>query len=239
MKKTLAILLALIMALSVSLMACTKDKDKDNDDDDDWDDGEYNYNPVTSDAEESTGSYLGGDDYFSSGVWVEKNDTVYVGIDNTNIRDAASTSSEVIATVKSATALTRTATNGTWDKVTYDSKECYVRSALVTTDANDFSFEDCDEEVALTVKEGYQVNLRTTPFYDQDYSDANLGPNGLDPAATANGELVKVAVSKSGDWYKVKYDGKTYYLAYSNITSGYVSDPTVTVNPGSGATGVG
>lgn len=251
MKKFLAIFLALIMVLSVCLVACSKKKPS-TDDENDWE-GEDTYNALGTGDSSSAVTEDSDDDNTpsTSGEWIDKSDTVYVGINGTNLREGPGKSYKVGTKVNFGTALTRTGTNGTWDKVTYNGGEYYVDSDLVTTDGNDFSFEaDLTDPVVLTVVGDYTVNLRTSPFYSADFSDENMGISGFDLTNTSGTNILKkLAVSKSGDWYKVSYtgttaDGKTYtdttfYLAFSSVSAGYVNDPSAPSNPSNGEQGIG
>ena len=250
MKKFLAIFLALMMILSVSLVACSEKK-KPVDDDENWE-GEDTYNPlgtgttaITEDSDDDNNGPV-------SGEWITKSDKVYVGINGTNLREGPGKSYKVGTKVNFGTELTRTGTNGSWDKVTYNNVEYYVDSELVTTDGNDFAFgADLAEPIVLTVVGDNKVNLRTSPFYSDDFKDENMGISGFDLTNTSGANsLKKLAVSASGDWYKVSYtgttaDGKTYtdaifYLASSSVRAGYVNDPSVPAGgPSSGDQGIG
>lgn len=223
MKKLMALALALLMmATTVSLASCKKDKDTDSDDDDDY---EYNYNDTNDSSARDTSDSTGKDtskkdtgknntsDNADDDEWIEKNDTVCVGMNDVALREGPGKKYEAVKTLKMGTSLKRTGTNGTWCKVTYNDKTYYVNAAYVTADTDDFEFVDYAEaeQVTLTVKGDNQINLRTSPFYNADSSDDNIGISGLDSdnTDTASGNLLKlVAVSKSGDWYKVSYTGK-------------------------------
>ena len=180
-----------------------------------------------------------------SGTWITKNDTVYVGMNSTVLRDGPGNSYSKVTTVNCGVALTRKATNGTWDKVVYNDKECYVLHALVASDGNDFLFDDlaADSRVELIIAQGKGLNLRTTPFVADVPSDDkaytyNVGVSGLgstaNPHDASTNPLVKLGVSKNGNWYKVEYKGNTYYIAKNTVTSGTVIDPSVQTGGGAG-----
>ncbi len=250
MKKFLAIFLALLMVMTVALVSCKKDETTDEGDD--WDN--EGYDDIGSDSGTGTtpdnGTDTTPDDGNGTATWIPKEDTVYVGMNNTVLRDGPGSSYGKITTVNNGTALTRKETNGTWDKVVYNEKECYVLHALVASDANDFAFDDLAEanRVNLTIAQGKQVNLRTTPFVadvptdDKAYT-YNVGVSGLGSAANvhdaATNPLVKVGVSKNGNWYKVEYKGGTYYIAKNTVTSGTVIDPSAPTGSGSGGGDIG
>ncbi len=233
MKKILALALALLMvATTVSLAACSKD---DEDPDADEDEG-YEYNndggkqtEADTDSADTSSEEETETEEIVSGEWITMNDKVYVGMDNVALREGPGRTYEMVETLKAGVALTRTATNGSWHKVLYEGKECYVRSALTTTDGDDFSFVayEADEQINLHVKGDFQINLRSTPFYHDDYSDENLAISGFTARETdGDDEALKLlAKSKSGDWYKVAFTGtwgsksyteQVFYIAASS-----------------------
>lgn len=251
MKKFLAIFLALMMIMTVALVSCKKN-DNTDEDGDNWDN--EGYDSIGSGSESGSGSgsgsESGSDSGTGAGTWIPKEDSVYVGMNSTALRDGPGSSYGKVATVNSGTALTRKETNGTWDKVVYNDKECYVLHALVASDANDFQFDDLavENRVNLTIAQGKQVNLRTTPFVADVPSDDkaftfNVGVSGLgstaNPHDAATNPLVKIGVSKSGNWYKVEYKGNTYYIAKNTVTSGTVVDPSAPAGSGNGGGDIG
>ena len=244
MKKLLAIFLALVTVASISLASCNKKTETP--DDDEWDnEDEYNYSTSasTNKADESDKESTDTDKKTTNtGNWIDKNDTVYTGMEKTNLREGPGSSYKIGKEVPMGTAMTRISTNGSWDKVKLNDVEYYVDSDLVTTDGNDFVFEaDLETPVSLTINTGYQINLRSTPFYSEEYAGSNTKFSGIKPEdITAENPLMKIAVSKSGDWYKVTYKGATCYMSASSVTAGYVADPTVSTggsNGGSSAIG--
>ena len=161
MKKTLAILLALIMSTSVALVACNNSSDDNGDDGDfvvDWDedldfDGgeteapETDENGETIKAPENTNTNNGGSSSNTGATNMETvNDTVYVLYD-ANIREKASskTSSKVLGKAPFGAALTRSAKNSAWSKVTYKTDsgstvEGYIMNELITTNKQTITF---------------------------------------------------------------------------------------------------
>lgn len=195
--------------------------------------------------ETETGSGSESESGTSVGTWIEKDDTVYVGMTSVALREGPGSSYGKITSVNSGTALERKETNGTWDKVIYDGTECYVMHALVSTDAKDFQFDllATEDRVALTIAQGKQINLRTTPFIADVPSDdmaytANVGISGLGSTSTphdaAANPLIKVGVSKNGNWYQVEYKGNTYFITKYIVTTGAVIDPSVPAGSGDG-----
>lgn len=245
MKKFLAILLALATVTTISLTACNKKEDP-ADDGDDWDNDFYNENKDTSDTSGSSDTADNGENGgANTATWIDKNDTVYVGMNGTQLREGPGKSYKSAKTVDFKTALTRLQTNGTWDKVKLEDVEYYVMSALVSTNINDFEFDDLASPVNLTINTGKQINLRGTPFVpdteDNTLLQHNVKKSGLKPEnVTAEKPLVKVAVSKSGDYYKVTYDGTTYYIKGKKLVNeGTITDPSVSGGSTGGGSVVG
>ncbi len=211
MKKLLALILALLMmATTVSLAACSKDDEEDPDEDED-----YEYNEDTgedTDKAKETGDEDDTDyDSSNNGEWIDKKDQICVGLNNVVLREGPGRDYSIVATVSNGKVLDRIGTNGNWHKVKYDGQECYVSSSLTTTNIKDFEFENYPEaeQKNLHVKEGAQVNLRSTPFYNEDYAEENLVFSGFKKTETdQEGESLKlIAKSKSGEWYKVSFTG--------------------------------
>ena len=151
MKKTLAILLALIMASSVALVSCKKDEGDTNDDNDDdfvvdfGDDevnGETNKSTEDGTGENSKGTSKNED----SEAMTTVNDSVYV-LYNANIREKASTkkSVDILATAPFGAELKRSAKSDEWSKVTFTTESGtsvsgYVSNELVTTNKKTVTF---------------------------------------------------------------------------------------------------
>ena len=159
MKKTLAILLALIMSTSVALVACSDSADDNGDDGDfvvDWENEDLDINgeteaPETDEngetikAPENTNN--GGSSSNSGATNMEAvNDTVYVLYD-ANIREKANTktTTNILGEAPFGTALKRTEKNSTWSKVTYvtdsgSTVEGYIMNELITTNKQTITF---------------------------------------------------------------------------------------------------
>lgn len=243
MKKLLAFLLVLVMILSVSLVACNKQQAaSDNDDDDDWGNG----NEVTDDENKENNPNI--DDTVDTppvtNEWITKNDKVYVGTDNVNLRRSASLdSNNVYGTVNKGDELTRLRTNGTFDEISYpgESAPLYVRSELVTSDKRDLDYSNVLENpVEITFKG--QFNLRFDPVvYDLSVNSHNRAfTYNPKEASKVSGTFTKVAVSANGVWYKLSFTGTAYGETYTNQTlyvkviiggqsyTNYINDPSVT-----------
>lgn len=238
MKKTLAILLALLAAASITLASCEK---KDQPNNDGWDDEDNEYvdtddddgNDTTNDNNDDTTNDQNpgnndNDTPTNPSGWVEKNDTVYAGVLLT-LRDEPNGDS--IDEIPFGTALSRAETNGTWDKVTYNNKTGYVMHVLVASTDSAFKFTNVETPVAITVnpENTNNVVLYKSPFYidDSDLSSANwlcksgIKPNNLSETYT----MKKLAISENKKWVKVEFVGTV--TISSNNTATYTAE-----NPG-------
>ena len=155
MKKTLAILLALIMTASVALMSCDNSSDNIDDDedfviDDFGGDEADDKAPETNDKGETVKPNTDKNTTNTNGntttTMETVNDKVYVLYD-ANIRDQASTknASKVIGKAPFGAELTRSQKNSSWSKVTYKDAsgktvEGYISNELVTTNKQTVTF---------------------------------------------------------------------------------------------------
>lgn len=216
MKKILAIFLALITIMSVALVACSNDKTTTSGSNDDVDDTDDEFvaqkGTDTEDETDDSDNKKTGYDAVSY--------TVYVMGNNVRVRADDSTSGEVLGNANIGDSFVATATDGDWYKITYNNGEAYISADYVTTNQNESVFESCEATV-LKIKntvvnenatkdtEKYAaVQLRSDPAF----TDATRTENVLIYSNTQNGELVKVGQNKAGTWYKVTYNGGTYYV---------------------------
>lgn len=233
MKKILAIFLALITILSVTLVACNDNKGTTggnyNNDNDDTDDGFV----VRKDNTTDTGDTTTDTGKNNTSGWKTVNCTVYVAADGVNIRKGDSKSSDYVTSANLGDSFTAVATNGTWYRISYnsskvDDNEAYIYADYVTENKNDLEFDDCAPETLKVVKDS-QFYLLNDPCFAEDCRYLHNG-GGITAADTANGELQKIGVSKSGMFWKVTFSGKTYYIGrgafvyiegYSGSTGGH------------------
>lgn len=157
MKKTLAILLALIMTASVALMSCDNSSDDNIDDnedfviddfggDEDKDDASVETNDKGETVKPNTDKNTTNTNGNTTTTMETVNDKVYVLYD-ANIRDQASTknASKVIGKAPFGAELTRTQKNSSWSKVSYkdasgNTIEGYISNELVTTNKQTVTF---------------------------------------------------------------------------------------------------
>lgn len=157
--------------------------------------------PIASEPEENDG-------YTKVNVKVTAKDTV-------NLRDSASTSGKIVATLKNGEVVTKIGdgVNG-WSKIKYNGKIVFAVSSYLT---EDLSYKPPKEEssdgfktVNETVTAKDKTNLRSVP----DSSDDSTVVYTL-----KNGETAKrIGVSNSG-WSKLEYKGKILYAVSSFLTT--------------------
>lgn len=218
MKKTLALLLALMMILTVSLTACDGGNTPNNSGDDFEDDDGFvmNTGNQTEDTDDT------GADTNNSGNWEPVSVTIFVLGNGLNIRSAADTKdSDILGKANIGDSFVATEADSKWYKITYEGKEAYVSAEYVTINQAEATFEDCEPQT-LTIKndivdkdgktdlEKYaKVMLRTDPVVN----DATATKHVLIYTDTTGDQLVKVGANKAGTWYKVTYNSGTYYIA--------------------------
>ena len=231
MKKTLALLLALLMIATMALAACQKDKKPSGLDDLD---DEYNNLSDTDFETEENESTSGSDTKKPvSNEWVDKNDVVYAGASNLNLRTSASASSSnnISKKVDSGTKLNRISTNGIWSKVTLEgnTQEYYVSNDWISSNASDFEITPCTA-VALTINETTNnILFFESPFESYDGADLRYENVALASGfkkANVKGEysLQKIGTSASGNWVKVKFVG-TIEISSSNTKTFTADNP--------------
>lgn len=142
--------------------------------------------------------------------------------EETNLRAAATTKSNIVATLKNGDAANRIGVgkNG-WSKLEYNGQTVYAITSYLTTD---FSFEPTvvpqndvvsgntftSQSDRVTAKE--EVNLRTLPTTDSDIVGKLVSGEFLD----------RTAVSDKG-WSRLNYNGQTVYAVTSYLSTEVIS----------------
>lgn len=242
MKKTLAILLALLAAASITLASCEKEPTTNVDgwdDDNDYveskdDDSDMDESDSGSDADNDQGN--NGNNTTPSNGWTEASGNIYLGM-NVILRKAPDelASSKTDKKLSFGTALTRVRTNGRWEEVKISGDETlyYVKSIYTTDAAGNFKFTEDAEKPTLTLSTTTDNNVcfYKTPFYcdDSESNFANMlcksGIKAVHLKGNAEGEtysLKKLAVSENGKWVKVEFVG-TVEISTNNKAT-YTSD---------------
>lgn len=245
MKKLLALFLAILMIATVALVSCNNNKGTtgNNNDDEAETTPEDNGGLVIPDNIQS--SETTGDDSESTetsdkpanndpnGGFEDVTQFSVYTYTKTKIRSSAKISANVVTTVEPSSTLVVVAKRDTegnqWYKVKYGTSEGYVPQDFVTLNKDDTTFTELDEADQKTIKikantdsssDPYKVNIRQYPIVSDYLTEQEVVT--LTSAETANGELVKIGESTSGLWYKVAYNGKTFYLKISSTTRPYL-----------------
>ena len=237
MKKTLAILLALLAAASITLASCSNNKktpvdDADNDPDydyqDDTDESESNTNPGGDTT--NPGGTQGGTDNPITGGYVDRSGEVYAGVDlNLRTSPSASGNNNIAKTVPFGTKLICKATNGTWDKVTLEggTDEYFVLTAWLASGNANFSFTDCEDvDITLSTTTANKVIFFETPFESDNnslYFENAACASGLtaaDLSGLSENETYKLTkVATNANWVKVTFVGKITISANNTFTA--------------------
>lgn len=165
----------------------------------------------------------------SDNIYTSVSDEVTAKIE-TNLRDGATTKSNIVGTLKNGEFLKRTATgsNG-WSRLIYNGKTVYAITSYLTTDKNYKS-----EEIP-SVSDGFEPASGEVTAKEETNLRAEPNTNSALIAMIKNGEFVtRVGVSQSG-WTRLIYNGQTVYAKTSLLTTEIISRPSVSSeeNPGS------
>ena len=140
----------------------------------------------------------------------------------TNLRDGATTKSNIVGTLKNGEFLKRTATgsNG-WSRLIYNGKTVYAITTYLTTDKN------YKTEIISSVSDGFEPASGEVTAKEETNLRAEPNTNSAIVATIKNGEFVtRVGVSPSG-WSRLIYNGQTVYAKSSLLTTEIISRPSV------------
>ncbi len=244
MKKTLAILLALLAAASISLAACDgNEKTPLGDDDPDVDilDNSDNEDSSTSDSSDSsdtsdTGSNnnSNNNNEITNNGYTEKNDTVYSGV-KIYLRKSANDNDKSSKHVEFGDQLTRISTNGTWSKVKIsgDDTTYYLRNKYLSTDGSNFTFTSVEETLKLTIADPTPnaISFFTSPHKIGGLGDPDYFQNVVCAAGIKKnnivGEYTMTLVGYNNNWAKIEFKGtieisSNNKKSYSETTTLYV-----------------
>lgn len=139
--------------------------------------------------------------------------------DRVNIRKAADTSSDKLATVDAGTVVTRIGVEGDWSIIDYNGETGYIKNEYLTYDTasvpENNDAEESEEEAeetgtAANLSEGTEIILEDTVNIRSGMSET------ADRIGTAyRGEKVTVVMSYAEGWTKVKWNGETGYIKSS------------------------
>ena len=240
MKKTLAILLALLMAGSVILVSCDNGgrepvQDGAGDANNDYiesDESDSTTNTESNNNTESESQTSGNNNNNNNNHgWNVTNETVYAGV-NFTLRSDANESSNSLTDKKVpfGTALTRVETNGTWSKVKVSGSDTiyYVKNIYLSVNSGNFTFTDSENSITLNPETDNNVCFYYSPFYSDDgetnYANM-LCSSGIKVAhLSADYTLTKKGVSTNGSWVKVTFVG-TVTISTTNTKTYTAENP--------------
>ena len=164
MKKTLALILALLMILSVALVSCGGEEEETSGTDDIFNiPGGDN----TTGGDENEENNEGDDaNNTTSAGYTATNDTVYVCY-KAVLRANDKATAEVVDTVEFATALTRVAKSKKWSEINYNGATAYIANDLITESKSAVTFKDVEEGTTRKVTklgQSKNANLRLYPL---------------------------------------------------------------------------
>lgn len=231
MKKTLAIILALLMLLSVALVSCGDNpKETEAPTDDFW----GNVDDTDEGEDEGTETDDQGNQISSSDYHTNANGDVYV-LHPVKVREKdKKTSNSTVGTLSFGQKVSRIAMNGTWSKISFSdngvTKEGYVYNDILTTDAKAVNVVKLDTPIEVEItglgkdSEGRSIslNVRSTPWNCSasnckvaDYVNINVLANISNKKySVVDGfKVIKLGATEDGKWIRIKYeatvDGQT------------------------------
>lgn len=147
---------------------------------------------------------------------------VYTTTDNLNLRSGASTKYKKLITIPKGKSVTYLSKSGSWYKVKYAGKTGFVSSTYIkvttkkiTSPGKPVVKQDVGTKVYTTTN---NLNLRSGA--STKYKTLLTIPKGKSVSY----------LSKSGSWYKVKYEGKTGFVSSTYIKVS-TAQPTSSVKP--------
>ncbi|MBP3315292.1 MAG: SH3 domain-containing protein [Clostridia bacterium] len=222
MKKTLALLLALIMMLSMTMVSCNNEEEPDETDDD----FEFNFDDPTGDATgDSTGDPTDENgENNNNGDFVAASGTSYI-LHPVKVRKEAKKSSSTIGVAAWGSAVQLVERSTLWTKIKFTDKdsgatlEGYVRNELLTADKKQVTLVELEAPVAAKINglgthkdDGtpYTLNVRTTPWncsQSEEYPNVNVLANiGNEKYDVVDGdEVEKLGETEDGKWVYIRF----------------------------------
>lgn len=156
----------------------------------------------------------------NANIYTAASDEVTAKIE-VNLRDGATTKSNIAGTLKNGTFLKRTGigTNG-WSRLSYNGKTVYAITSYLTTDRS-------YTPPAPAVSDGFEPAEGKLTAKDETNLRAEPNTNSAIIATIKNGEFVtRTGVNPNG-WTRLNYNGKTVYAKSSLLTTEINSKPPV------------
>ncbi|MFL0505308.1 SH3 domain-containing protein, partial [Ureibacillus sp. 179-F W5.1 NHS] len=163
------------------------------------------------------GSSFASDLPFSSIEVEAASTTTYTTTANLNLRSTNSTKGKILLTIPKGKAVNYISKSGTWYKVSYNGKTGWVSSEYI-------KITNSVATTKTTYTTTANLNLRSTN-----------STKGSILLTIPKGKAVNY-ISKSGDWYKVTYNGKTgwvssEYIKVTTTSTGTTAKPTTPSKP--------
>lgn len=122
-----------------------------------------------------------------------------------NVRSGAGTDHSIIGGLAPGAGVSITGKEGKWYKIKYNGSSAYVHGDYINTGGSSSTAEE-----SIGGRGTVQVST---------YLNVRSGPWGDIIGKLYGGASVKI-VSKSGDWYKINYNGRTAYVHSNYVTRG-------------------
>ena len=146
--------------------------------------------------------------------------TGYINGTGVRMRAGASTTSQILGTYNTGTAMTITGSTGNWYAVTYNGRNGYVCKDFMTTTKPSSGSTTTSTGTAGTVKGNY-VRLRSGA--GTNYPILGMYNNGTPLTITGT----------SGSWYAVTINGKSGYMSSAYVSTGAAPASSPTLQTGS------
>lgn len=220
MKKTLALILALLMILSVALVSCgDKEKETEGSTEDPWNFG--GDEPGTNEGEDDPDN---SGNHTPTNTYEELNATMYVlhpvkvrGIDKKSTQN-------IVGTLNFGDSVAVTGKNSTWYRVKLANGTVgYVYDDILTTSENAVKVIPLDTPIEVEIYnlgkndkgEPFSLNVRSTPWDCKnsdvaDYVNVNVLTNISNKKySVIDGfKVIKLGATADGEWIRIKYTVK-------------------------------
>ena len=218
MKKTIALLLALITMLTLTLASCNKDKEGEEDLG-----GDFEFNFENNGTGKSTGATDASGNAVNTNEFIAASGTSYI-VHPVKVREKAKSSSATIGTADWGAAVELVERNNTWTKIKFTDTasgatlEGYVRNELLTGDKKAVTKVDLEAAVAAKIvnlgnkSDGTPItlNVRTTPWNSSEsteYKNVNVLSNISNKKYSVQDgdDVEKLATTEDGKWVYIKF----------------------------------
>ena len=219
MKKTIALLLALITMLTLTLASCSKNNEEEGDLGGDFDFGVEGVGSGKATSTDESGNVIGG----TTNEFITASGTSYI-LHPVKVREKAKNSSATIGTADWGAAVELIERNNTWTKIKFTDTasgatlEGYVRNELLTGDKKAVTKIDLESAVAAKITnlgsktDGTPItlNVRTTPWNSSEsaeYKNINVLSNISNKKYSVQDgdEVEKLATTEDGKWVYIKF----------------------------------